>query len=202
MTTVAHNEPLRYPAHDGAEDLRSVGDQELLSRLRDGRRAALAELTERYGGPLSRVAYLHLGDGHAAEDAAQDALLAAWDAARRTDRDTALWPWLLGIVANRCRKHLRTLTRRRRRESFAGHKRNGETAHDASAAAEHEDRLAALSRALSRLDDNHRLVVILRYEQGLSVSDVADALRVPAGTIKRRCHTAIRKLRRDLNDER
>ncbi|MBI1371528.1 MAG: sigma-70 family RNA polymerase sigma factor [Phycisphaera sp.] len=201
MTTVAHNEALRYPASGGAEDLRSITDGELLACLRDGRRAALAELAERYAGPLTRVAYLHLGDSHAAEDASQDALLAAWDAAGRTDRATPLWPWLLGIVANRCRKQLRTLGRRRRREQLAGHAtrdRQRGASSDASAGVERDDRLEAMRRALLTLDDAHRIAVILRYEQGLSVADTATALKVPEGTIKRRCFTAVRRLRSEL----
>jgi len=144
-----------------------------------------------YGSALTRAAYLHLGDGHAAEDAVQDALLAAWDAAGRTDQHTPLWPWLIGIVFNHCRKHLRTLSRRRRRERHA----NAMRLTVSQGAEANADRLALIRDALLGLPEPLRCVVIARFEQGLSVAQTAVALSLPEGTVKRRSHEAVGKLR-------
>jgi len=165
-------------------------DVALLRRLRRRDEEALSALVATYGTVLTRTAWLHLGDAHAAEDAVQETLLAAWDGARRKRDGTSLRAWLLGILVNRCRKHVRTAARRRKRERLAaaahaaGLEATGETGH-----------LETLRKAMDRLNARCREVVILRYWQGLSVDETAAALGVPAGTVKSRCHTAIGRLR-------
>ena len=194
MTTLAHHRSTAAlvaaaPAADPAG---------LLARLRRRERGALTELAGAYAGAMTRVAFLYVDDAHAAEDIAQDALLAAWDSARRTGDDTRLWPWLAGIVLNQCRNHHRTLARRRRRE---------ERHHDLKLARDddaqrsrRDDQLERVRRAMARLSDVQRGVVILRFEQGLTIAETAAALAVPQGTVKRRCHDALRELRRQLMD--
>ena len=94
------------------------GDQQavdavILARLRERSRDALTLLVNTHGERLTRAAWLYLGDAHAAQDAAQDALIAAWDGAGRTTQQTVLGAWLMGILINCCRKQVRAATRRR-----------------------------------------------------------------------------------------
>ncbi|NLF32798.1 MAG: sigma-70 family RNA polymerase sigma factor [Planctomycetes bacterium] len=165
----------------------------LLLRLRRREREALTGLVETYGGLLARTAWVVLGDAHAAEDAVQETLLAAWDAARRKREGASLRAWLLGILVNRCRKHIRAAARRRRREQLAA--RSEAAAVDATG---DDGDLQAVREALARLEGRLRDVVILRYWQGLSVDQTAAALGVPSGTVKSRCHAAIEKLRETM----
>ena len=171
----------------------------LLERLRARDETALSQITRHYGPAMTRAAYLHLGDIHAAEDAAQEALIAAWDGAYRTGEATTLWPWLLGITLNRCRKHLRSLSRRRRRELHAHALHQAHV--DAACNAHMGDRADQLRMALLNLPEPLRCVIILRYEQGLSIAQTADAMQLPQGTVKRRCHDAIGKLREQMRGQ-
>ncbi len=189
MTTLARHAALTAPVTDAPAE--PAG---LLDRLRGRDEAALAQIARMYGDRLTRVAYLHLSDAHAAEDAAQDALIAAWDGAGRTGTQTPLWPWLLGILFNRCRKHMRSLSRRRRREMAAHELRMSHGAADPVV----DDRIELVRAALAGLSEPLRCVVILRFEQGLSVADTAAALNVPEGTVKRRCHDALGAVREQL----
>ena len=172
-------------------------DARLLRRLRQRDRDALEGLARGYSEALSRAAFLYLGDAHAAADVAQDALLAAWDGAKRVDHDTALRPWLFGILFNLCRKEQRTRVRRRRRERQAA-ERARRARSDASSPPP-DDRLGRLREALERLEDGFRAVVVLRYGQGLSVAETAAALNIPEGTVKSRTHTALRRLRTEVS---
>ncbi len=203
MTSLAIHLPLPDDAPpragSAAADVRPnrrTDDASLLADLRRRDRRALASVADRFGPTLTRVAYLHLGDAHAAEDAAQDALLAAWDAARRTSETTVLRPWLLGILLNVCRKHHRTMTRRRRREQVA-HDLNAGCRPDASLTPQ-LDRREQLALALRELDEPMRAVVILRFAQDMSVAETAQALGLLEGTVKSRCHTALRRMRQSL----
>ncbi len=168
-----------------------------LERLQQGDRTALAALVRQFGGELTRIAFLQLGDAHAAEDAVQDTFLAAWDAARRVRGGSSARTWLIGILLNRCRKHRRTLGRRRRREHAAARAADGP--HEQHAL-EQDETIRALRAALTQLDHAQRSIVVLRHLQGLSVSDTAQLLRIPPGTVKSRCHSAIARLRQLMEE--
>lgn len=166
-------------------------DLQLLQRLRRRDRASLQDLIERYGTALARAAYLHLGDDHAAEDVAQETLIAAWDRARRAWPETRLRPWLFAILFNQCRKHRRSLWRRLRRERVAGERRLA----DGLDNTEREEQLEMVREALGQLDERLRSVIILRFEQGFSVAQTAATLHLPEGTVKSQTHAAVRELR-------
>jgi len=169
-------------------------DGHLLDRLRGKDPQALATLVQEYGDMLTKAAWLYLGDAHAAEDAVQDTFLAAWDGARRTGTSSPLRGWLLGILMNRCRKYIRACQRRRRRELLAARQRTA-----ADAPPDEPAPLEALRQAVADLDVHHREVIILRFWQALSVEQTADALGVPPGTVKSRCHAAVAQLRAMLD---
>jgi RNA polymerase sigma factor (sigma-70 family) len=138
-----------------------------------------------------RLARAILLDDAEAEDAVQEASLAAW---RRRDslRDPSRFePWFDRILINQCRDQLR---RRRRAVQVAappiGFEPTGprpETGMDAD-----------LDRALDALDTDHRIVVLLRYWQDRTVDDIADRIGIPAGTVKSRLHHALRSMRDSL----
>jgi RNA polymerase sigma-70 factor (ECF subfamily) len=62
-------------------------------------------------------------------------------------------------------------------------------------AAIQNEKEAALWQSLNRLDERHRIVVILRYFHELSIAEISDILAVNEGTIHSRLHTAREKLR-------
>ena len=90
-----------------------TADEELIRRVRSGDATAFDALVERYYATCLRLAWHHIGHREDAEDAVQDALLRAYRALRRGRAPHAFRPWLLGIVLNRCRSHLRRSHRRR-----------------------------------------------------------------------------------------
>lgn len=170
-------------------------DSGLLEGLRRHREEALEVLIELYGSALTRAAYAYLSDRSAADDIVQETFIAAWDGAHRTSDATKVRSWLFGILFNRMRKHLRTQTRRKRREEKAAELRvemrvDGNGQHALS----DED----LHTALQQLDEKARSVIVLRFQERLSVEETARALDIPEGTVKSRTSAALRKLREGL----
>jgi RNA polymerase sigma-70 factor (ECF subfamily) len=136
-----------------------------------------------------RLARAILLDDAEAEDAVQEASLAAWRS-RGSLRDvTRFEPWFDRILINQCRDQLR----RRRRAvpiaappiAFEPAGPNPDTGTDAD-----------LGQALDALDADHRIVV--RYWQDRTVDDIADRVGIPAGTVKSRLHHALRSMRASL----
>jgi RNA polymerase sigma-70 factor (sigma-E family) len=139
---------------------------------------------------LLRTAYLLTGNRHDAEDLAQAALARAfsrWSRVRRAD-DPAAYVWRIMINANVDR-----LRRSKVREWLTS--RLPERATD-----DRGDELAtrgALLDALARLPSRQRAVVVLRYAEDRTETDVAYLLGIGVGTVRSHAARALAKLRSD-----
>ncbi|MGO8947022.1 MAG: RNA polymerase sigma factor [Ktedonobacterales bacterium] len=158
-----------------------------------------AELVPPLAPLLLRVAAALIGPSDA-EDAAQEAILRAWQQ-RANLRDTgAVRPWLLQITVNICRQWQRGRfgTRRRRTVSLA-------EAELLSApllvgdlnAAEYTETLD-LQQALKGLPEQLRLIVALRYFGDLDATEIGFVLQVPPATVRTRLRRALSILRTSL----
>jgi RNA polymerase sigma-70 factor (ECF subfamily) len=146
-----------------------------------------------------RTAYIVAPEADAA-DAVQDGFLKAYAALPRFRADAPFRPWLLRIVANEARNRRRSADRRAGLAIRAAARSGGETAIADSPesevlAAETRDQLHA---ALRELRDEDREVIGARYFLGLSEAETADALALPAGTVKSRTSRALGRLREAL----
>ncbi|MFN2198527.1 MAG: RNA polymerase sigma factor [Anaerolineales bacterium] len=156
----------------------------------------LAEaLVHTYGAYLERFAAAYLGDPAEADDAVQETFIRAARSLHRYQPGSNLRAWLTAICANVCKG------RRRRRKTATRLQQSLERVRLAFADPSPEETLLAqesqdqLRAALQALDDRHRLVVILRYLQGLPVRDIAQILEIPEGTVHSRLHHAHHQLR-------
>jgi RNA polymerase sigma factor (sigma-70 family) len=154
-------------------------------------RADVASLVLARIGDAYRLARAILLDEGEAEDAVQEASLAAW---RRQGslRDPARFDvWFDRILVNQCRDQLR---RRKRSVQLAP----PPVGFEAVAAPLETGTDAELDQALAALDADHRVVVVMRYWQDRTVEDIADRLGIPPGTVKSRLHNALKRLRSNL----
>jgi RNA polymerase sigma factor (sigma-70 family) len=173
-----------------------LDDAELVARARDGDDLAFAELARLHKDAAFRTAYLVTWDAAEAEDATQEAFLAAYEALGRFRADAPFRPWLLRIVTNKASNRRRSALRRvkwalRAAEDYP------------SAGAAPSPEAEVLSRlhaelvvaALNRLRAEERLVLVHRYLHGLSEAEMADALGCARGTVKSRLSRALARLR-------
>ncbi len=63
---------------------------------------------------------------------------------------------------------------------------------------EREERLLKLDAALSKLSDEHRLIVLLHDTEGYKLTEIQDLIGIPVGTVKSRLHRARARLREIL----
>jgi len=146
-------------------------ERRLMAQVARGDEAAFTDLVGRYGGKLLGVARRLLGSRADAEDAVQRALLQCYLGAGTYRAEWAVSTWLYRILTNVCVDELR-----RRRT------RSGELDPPArpEAPGEHLD----LRRALGRVPTEARVLLALRYVDGLSYGELARIRGISINTVK------------------
>ncbi len=168
--------------------------RDLVQQAMAGDHDAFSELVRGAIGRLYAAALLILRDQARAEDATQEALVAAWrdlSALRDPDRFDA---WLHRLLVRSCYREAR---RGRRRWTVEMEVRPSMTV-EPDPALDLIDR-DELERGFARLDADARSILVLRYYLGLSVDEVAAALGIPSGTAKSRLHRATAAMRAALD---
>jgi RNA polymerase sigma-70 factor, ECF subfamily len=181
----------------GARNPGDVGDAALVAQARGGDREAFGTLVDRYADQARRVARAVLQDPDDADDAAQDAFLAALVKLDQYDSARPFGPWLMRIVANAA-----TDRRRRRKVRSAVTLDEGLVAGGPrpDVLAEREVLLGRLRSALGELPERRRLAVVLFDVEGYSHAEIAQVLGIPEGTVRSEVFHARRKLRALLAD--
>ncbi len=176
---------------------RIENEAELATRARGGDRVAFGQLVERFAPQARRVARAVLQDPHDADDAAQDAFLAALVKLDQYDPRRPFGPWLMRIVANAAtdRRRRRTV---RQVEPLAPELTGGGPRPDREAEQSAlGDRLRA---ALAELPERRRIAVVLFDVEGYSHAEIAQILGIPEGTVRSEVFHARRRLRELMKD--
>jgi len=170
-----------------------VVQRELVEQAQRGDQEAFAALAHLAADRLYAIAYRILRDADRAEDALQQALIAAWDdlpGLRDPDRFDA-WTYRLVVRAS-----YREAQRERRwtaQVRVIPIDRSADPDPAADVAARDE-----LERGFRRLTPEHRAVLVLHHYAGLPVTEIAETLGIPVGTAGSRLHYATRSLRAAL----
>lgn len=167
--------------------------RDLVVRARTGDHAAFSELARASGDRLLKLARLILHDEAMAEDATQEALVAAWRYLRGLRDPDKFDAWLNRLLVNACRQEARRSGHRARREV---HVDVIETpTPDGTRLVIDRDQL---QQGFQRLDVEHRAVVVSYYYLGLRPEEAAEVLGIPAGTVRSRLHRAMQQMRAAL----
>lgn len=142
-----------------------------------------------------------LGKKAEAEDVTQEVLLKLWEHQDKLDEDRLLG-WLLRVTRNACVDALRKRKAYRNIVAPApddlGRAPGVEPMPDDDAEA--ADFQQHLRRALCRLDEPYRSIVILREVQDLKYEEISGAMNLPLNTVKVYLHRARKKLRDELSE--
>lgn len=180
-------------------------EEALAGRARAGDADAVAALVDRHYDAL--IGYLYRmtgGDRPLAEDLAQDTFLRAIKGLDGYDPARRFKPWLYAIATNAARTHYtRAETRFARAalpadDPIVGDRLAAPDGEDGYTQIEADDDARRVIVALGTLSAGAREVVTLYYYQDLKLSEIAEALNIPLGTVKSRLSIAIARLRAAL----
>lgn len=146
---------------------------------------------------LRGLAFVLLGDAHAAEEAAMDAFVktfSSWTRRRRLDSPAA---YLTRVVVNECRGKIRRRAVELRANALAERRPRTSPAPDTAGA---DDRLDVWA-AVRALPPRQRACVVLRYLEDLSDAEIAETLDCSIGTVKTHMSRARKSLERTLGPD-
>ena len=152
----------------------------LMVKVARGDQAAFTELAQRYSGKLLAVAGRLLGSRVDAEDAVQRAFLQCFAGARGYDARWAVSTWVYRILTNVCVDELR------RRATRTAHDERSATGELSAVSSNHHPPAAYLDlhRALEQVPREARVLLALRYVDGLSYGELARIRGISINTVK------------------
>lgn len=174
-----------------------------MQRIAAGDRQALAELYDRFSGPLHGTALRILRDSAEAQDIVHDVFLTLWNKAAEfhADRGTA-FSWAITLVRNRAIDRVR---RRKRRAELLADSVPGDLGYEDTDAAKSAgdsaaagDEASAVRGALAQLPAEQRRALELAFFSSLTQQEIALTLSEPLGTVKARIRRGLLKLRDTL----
>lgn len=177
-------------------------DLSLMRRVAADDEAAIAELYDRFGSLVYRMAYQAMPTRADAEDAVQEVFVRLWRTAKRYDpKRAALVTWVMLIS----RRHLvdklrRTQARVRASSLEAGQGETPRLLPDLSRM-EQDERFAALLQRVAALPELQRTVVTRAYLGGQTLRQIGEELNTPIGTVKSALSRALVRLRERVSEE-
>jgi len=184
-------------------------DEALVERCRKGDMQAFGLLVAKYQDRIYNLLYRLLNNAADAEELAQETFLRALERISQFKGQSRFYTWLFRVAANMAISYRRRGGRVRFQTLAASEDSDGQglsaTLADhrdpspQAAAMSGETRLAVL-QALEELDEEFRLIVILRDVEDMDYAQIADVLEVPVGTVKSRLHRARGLLKDKLSD--
>lgn len=176
----------------------SSDQAKLVRRLRRRDEAAFTEMVVAYQSRVFAIVYRILGDRAEAEDVAQEVFVTVFKAIDSFRGDAQFSTWLFRIATNHSKNRLKYLARRHH-----GRKKDIDDTAETDIASPMTDPLprpdkqaegveleSIVQRALAVLDEDHRVVIILRDIEQLPYAEIADVLDVAEGTVKSRLFRA------------
>ena len=174
-------------------------DVELVRQALGGSQEAYRALVSRYSSAAVNLAARLVNDRALAEDLAQDAFVRAFARLKTYDPERRFSAWFFQILHNVAidylrRKRVRTLSLDELEAGGFPEPPADNPSASPQADAEQKELAAALTGALQRIRMEYRNAIVLRYQQDLTVEEIAGVLELPEGTVKTYLHRGRKEL--------
>ena len=184
-------------------------ESRLIRRLRERDEGAFREMVEEYRDRVYNLTFRMLGNREEGEDLAQEVFITVFKSIDSFRGDSKFSTWLYRITANHCKNRIKYLARRqdRKKAELTEQTEVGTTGATSGAprpsprpdvqlqSAEMEQ---LLQQAIGSLDEDQRILVVLRDIEELSYEEICVITDLPEGTVKSRLHRARMALRKKL----
>jgi RNA polymerase sigma-70 factor (ECF subfamily) len=178
---------------------KNFADEELMLLIGNNDSKAFEELYKRYGRKIHYYFFKMLGyDAEKANDFTQDIFMKIIEKNDSYNRATKFQTWLYTIATNMCKndyKHKEIKLKHEEEYKYTTHTfyvTKFDNTYD------HKVFKENLEKELEELEINHKTTFILRYQQDLSIREIAEIMDCSEGTVKSRIYYTLQKLSQKL----
>ena len=161
----------------------------LVIRCQQGEKEAFELIVELWQKALLIFALRYLDQETDASDAVQETWISVIKGLNKLQNPSLFVSWLFRILTNKCVDRIRQKQRELRRLERANIKLES---------SEISNESGSLNQVIQRLSDEHKILIVLRFGQGLQIGQIAAMLNIAEGTVKSRLHRALIRLREIL----
>jgi len=174
----------------------------LLDRCLGGDELAWEMLVRTHQGRICSIAYGYVGEQDEARDLAQDIFVRVYQRLHTCTEPDRFDSWLIRIARNACIDHLRRRKARPPRQDIPAEEMTtlaagGPTPEDTWIS---DAQQKLVHRALQRLSEINREIIVLKDIQGLPLEEISGMLDLPLGTVKSRSSRARLELARAITE--
>lgn len=177
-------------------------ERELIRKCKAGDARFYEPLVRAYEPPGLRLAIGMMGNLEDARDALQEAFIKTYQSLPRFDLKRPFGPWFFQILRNQCRDMLRSRKARFNLETLDEQLelRPADAEQGPERRRERATARDLLWRALERIGEEHREILVLKELEGFRYAEIAAILGIPEGTVASRLFHARRALKEALDD--
>jgi RNA polymerase sigma-70 factor (ECF subfamily) len=173
-------------------------EKDIIHKAKQGDSRAFDRLVDEYGKKIYNTAYKYLGNYNDAGEIAQEVFIKVYKAIKDFKEESLFSTWIYRIAVNVCmdelrkRKNSRTLSMDEIIYTEDGEVRMqwSDKSEGPEAAVVKKELRTAVHSAIRELNEDYRIVIILREFNGLSYEEIGKVLNCPTGTVKSRINRA------------
>lgn len=172
-----------------------VVDVNAVTLAKQGDRESFARVYEQVADDLYRVALYSLGNAHDAQDVVSETFIEAYKGIKNLRDAGSFKPWIMRILSIRCKRKISQYVTKRSEmdiDDFLDLDDGNDSVEEQST------KKIMLLRALEKLSEQEREIIVLAVIQGYTVRETADILGAPQGTVSSKLHRSLKKLRANM----
>lgn len=171
--------------------------EQLILQIRNGNRQAMDALLKLWYQPIVHYAWRFTGNKQAAEEVGQNTFLLVFRKLHQLKESSRFNIWLYKIADNQCKDYLR---RNKKFESLdhTGIHDQASPRLNAQHALEKQEQIQWIKRALLKLPEDQRIVIVMKEYQGLKFREIAQILELSENTVKSRMYAGLKALKKSL----
>jgi len=190
--------------------MKLIFDKRFLRKLSNRDPRAFELLVREFQGPIFNLLFRMLGNREEAEDLAQEVFVTVFKKIHTFRGESSISAWIYRVASNMCKNRQKYLGRRyHNRPSKTAIEENNiddPNSFRTTGRISRPDELLEgyqmeklLQQAISELEEEPRLILVLRDIQGVSYEDIATITALPLGTVKSRLHRARMSLKEKIS---
>ena len=183
---------------------------DLVRRLQQRDEKAFVLCVRTYQDKIYGLIYRMLGNHAEAQDVAQEVFVTVFKSIDTFRGDAKLSTWLYRIAANHCKNRIKYLRRRAHKTTTELDSQVEQTLQNSSGSTLGEGQAGPaevlegaqleliVQRAIAKLEEDHRLLLVLRDVEEMSYEEIMQVTGLPEGTVKSRLHRARQQLKEEI----